>query len=135
MLRLCAVVLMLVVCAQAVPAVREQRDLSAAELRALYNSRVMKAERFTRLKNGMAAWVPNLYITTHSGVRVTLQNGRKYLIHKGPGYGSASDTVITDAANMSRAWQKKGGDTLCFRVVVTVGDMVRAGRQKCSLVQ
>uniref|UniRef100_A0A8C6T7D1 Uncharacterized protein n=1 Tax=Neogobius melanostomus TaxID=47308 RepID=A0A8C6T7D1_9GOBI len=105
MLRLCAVVLMLVVCAQAVPAVREQRDLSAAELRALYNSRVMKAERFTRLKNGMAAWVPNLYITTHSGVRVTLDDGQKFLIHKGPDFGVASETVITDAAHMSNKWQ------------------------------
>uniref|UniRef100_A0A8C6TAZ5 Uncharacterized protein n=1 Tax=Neogobius melanostomus TaxID=47308 RepID=A0A8C6TAZ5_9GOBI len=65
---------------------------------------------------------------------VTLQDGRRFLIHKGPGYGSASDTVITDAAHMSSTWKV----TLLYDTennigAVTVGDMVRAGGEKYSL--
>ncbi|KAI9999617.1 hypothetical protein NQD34_018342 [Periophthalmus magnuspinnatus] len=108
-------------------------DMSAEGLRTLYNSKVKSAELMTRPKQGMPSWVPNTYFTSHSGVRVTLDNGKQYLIHKGPGYGKASDTVVTDANHMSNKWRvKKNQD---FGGSRTVGDMVKAGGTRYSLLR
>lgn len=41
---------------------------------------------------------PGLY---HAGVVIEVENGDRWLIHKGKDYGDSSDTVITDASYMS----------------------------------
>ncbi|CAL1612044.1 unnamed protein product [Knipowitschia caucasica] len=108
-------------------------NLSPSGLNKLYNTRVQTAEHVTRLKQGMPSWVPKTYFTSHSGVRVTLDNGKQYLIHKGPGFGRASDTVVTDAAHMSNRWQVKKSQNMGGSR--TVGDMVKAGGSRYSLIK
>ncbi|KAK7918961.1 hypothetical protein WMY93_010245 [Mugilogobius chulae] len=108
-------------------------DLPPSGLNELYNSRVVSADLVRRPKQGMPSWVPNTYFTSHSGVRVTLDNGKQYLIHKGPGYGKASDTVVTDARHMSNKWQVKKTEN--FGGSRTVGDMVKAGGSRYSILR
>jgi len=58
--------------------------------------------------------------------RVTLDNGRKYLIHKGPNYGgSGGNTVVTNAKHMSNKWSASGSKAA--KTGTTVGDLVKAG--------
>uniref|UniRef100_A0A671M909 Uncharacterized protein n=1 Tax=Sinocyclocheilus anshuiensis TaxID=1608454 RepID=A0A671M909_9TELE len=67
-------------------------DLSnKSDLNKLYNSKVYMAELFTRPLDGIPFQIG---ILSHSGVRVTLQDGSKWLIHKGDGYGKSSQTVV-----------------------------------------
>ena len=37
--------------------------------------------------------------------RITTEGGGQHLVHKGPGFGKSSQTVVTNAANMSGKWQ------------------------------
>uniref|UniRef100_A0A673L7A8 Uncharacterized protein n=1 Tax=Sinocyclocheilus rhinocerous TaxID=307959 RepID=A0A673L7A8_9TELE len=63
-------------------------DLSKmSDLRKLYNSKVFMAEMMTRPLEGMSFQLGKL---SHSGVRVTLEDGTKWLVHKGDGYGISS---------------------------------------------
>ncbi|XP_061165466.1 uncharacterized protein LOC133174365 [Saccostrea echinata] len=78
-------------------------------LRRLYNSRVTWAEYWTR-PLGSGWWSSRRkrsfdYHLHHAGVVVTVENGDRWLIHKGSNYGDSSDTVITDAAYMSSRWR------------------------------
>lgn len=43
------------------------------------------------------------YVTTIW--RITTANGKQYLVHKGPGFGKSSQTVVTDARHMSDKWK------------------------------
>uniref|UniRef100_A0A8C6TGS7 Uncharacterized protein n=1 Tax=Neogobius melanostomus TaxID=47308 RepID=A0A8C6TGS7_9GOBI len=79
----------------------------------------------------MPGWVPNTYPTSHSGVRVTLDDGQKFLIHKGRNFGVASETVITSAAHMSNKWQVKEAQDIGG--TKTVGDLVKAGGEKYNI--
>uniref|UniRef100_A0A8C6TBC0 Uncharacterized protein n=1 Tax=Neogobius melanostomus TaxID=47308 RepID=A0A8C6TBC0_9GOBI len=106
-------------------------DLSGSDLNRLYNTRVHYAEWVTRPKQGMPSWVPHWCITTHSGVRVKLDDGRRFLIHKGPDFGVASETVITDAAHMSDKWQVK--TATYFARIITVGDFVKAAGENYNI--
>jgi len=65
---------------------------SAGTLRELYNSRVVRAERWER---------PLLRVLKHSGVVVTLENGQRYLVYKSNDNGEAGATVVVDAGTMS----------------------------------
>ncbi|XP_067305714.1 uncharacterized protein [Pseudorasbora parva] len=98
-------------------------DLSKmSDLRKLYNSKVFKAERMTRPLEGMSIQVGKL---SHSGVRVTLEDGTKWLVHKGDGYGISSQTVVVAARHMSNNW--KIVETKDFRGSKTVSAFVKAG--------
>ncbi|RXM91255.1 hypothetical protein EOD39_21366 [Acipenser ruthenus] len=73
-----------------------------SDLNRLYNSRVIHAERVRRPLGNLPVAIGPL---SHSGVRVTLDNGKKYLIHKGSGFGRTSQTVVVDANHMSNRWK------------------------------
>ncbi|KAK7944512.1 hypothetical protein WMY93_000240 [Mugilogobius chulae] len=106
-------------------------NMSPKELNSLYNSKVQSAEWMTRPKQGTPTWMPNMYPTTHSGVRVTLDDGRKFMVHKGPGFGKSSETVVTDARHMSDKWQVK--QTQAVGGAHTVGDYVKTGGENYSI--
>ncbi|KAM8733940.1 uncharacterized protein AB9X84_022891 [Acanthopagrus schlegelii] len=100
-------------------------DLSGSDLRRLYNSKVYKAELMKRPLGGLPIMLGPL---SHSGVRVTLANGSRWLIHKGKGYGVSSDTVVVNARYMSRDWRAvKEGNFLGRK---TVADFVATGGSK-----
>ena len=61
----------------------------------------------------------------HSGVVVTTNDGKKYLVHKGSGYGKSSQTVVTDVKHMSSAWSNMdNGKSVKGK---SVGDFVKTG--------
>ncbi|XP_056331371.1 uncharacterized protein LOC130243276 [Danio aesculapii] len=98
-------------------------DLSKmSDLRKLYNSKVFKAERMTRPLEGMSFQVG---VLSHSGVRVTIEDGTIWLVHKGDGYGISSQTVVVAARHMSSNW--KIVETKNFGGSKTVSDFVKAG--------
>lgn len=97
----------------------------------IYNSNVIKAERWKRpfASSAPRSWFQ--YVVSHSGVVVTLKNGSKYLVHKGNEYGIASQTVVVSANYMSSAWSLVSQCNLMrYR---TVGDYVRAGGATYSI--
>ncbi|KAI4896880.1 hypothetical protein NFI96_009258 [Prochilodus magdalenae] len=105
-------------------------DLSKmSDLRKLYNSKVYLADRMTRPLEGLSIKVG---ILSHSGVRVTLEDGTKWLVHKGDGYGISSQTVVVDARHMSSSW--KIVETKDFAGSKTVSDFVKAGGTDYSLI-
>uniref|UniRef100_A0A3P8UEM6 Uncharacterized protein n=1 Tax=Cynoglossus semilaevis TaxID=244447 RepID=A0A3P8UEM6_CYNSE len=77
--------------------------------------------RMKRPLEGMSSWLGPI---SHSGVRVTLGDGRQFLVHKGDGYGISSQTVVTDARHMSRNWEG----------TKTVSDFVREGGPDYNLL-
>ncbi|KAK2902895.1 hypothetical protein Q8A67_007608 [Cirrhinus molitorella] len=98
-------------------------DLSSkSDLNKLYNSKVYLAERFTRPLEGMSF---QLGVLSHSGVRVTLEDGSKWLVHKGNNFGISSQTVVVDGRHMSSKWQFK--EAADFKGSKTVSDFVKAG--------
>ncbi|KAF7708401.1 hypothetical protein C0J45_3750 [Silurus meridionalis] len=105
-------------------------DLSKKDdLTKLYNSKVYKAERMTRPLDGQSR---ERGILSHSGVRVTLADGTKWLVHKGDGYGISSQTVVVDARHMSNTWTIR--ETKNFGGSKTVSDFVKAGGTNYSLL-
>ncbi|XP_036393905.1 uncharacterized protein LOC118784043 [Megalops cyprinoides] len=105
-------------------------DLSKkSDLTKLYNSRVYEADRMKRPLDGMPFAIGPL---SHSGVRVTLADGSKWLVHKGKDYGISSQTVVVDARHMSSDW--KIIETKDFRGSKTVSDFVKAGGTDYSLI-
>lgn len=63
-------------------------------------------------------------VLSHSGVRVTLEDGSTYLIHKGKNYGIQSETVVVDAKHMSKSWEVTQSKPVQGK---TVSDFVKAG--------
>ncbi|XP_037392307.1 uncharacterized protein LOC119262934 [Pygocentrus nattereri] len=105
-------------------------DLSKmSDLTKLYNSKVYQADRMRRPLEGMSFQAGLL---SHSGVRVTLEDGTKWLVHKGDGYGISSQTVVVDARHMSSSW--KIIETKNFRGSKRVADFVKAGGTDYSLI-
>ncbi|XP_045897284.1 uncharacterized protein LOC123964246 [Micropterus dolomieu] len=97
-------------------------NLSGAELTRLYNSPVYLAERMKRPLGSNSFQIGPI---SHSGVRVTLRDGSKWLIHKGQNYGISSQTVVTKANQMSSDWRVvRTGN---FQGRKTVGDFVATG--------
>ncbi|XP_039973048.1 uncharacterized protein LOC120783829 [Xiphias gladius] len=104
-------------------------DLSGSALTRLYNSPVHHAERMKRPLEGTSSWFGPI---SHSGVRVTLEDGTKWLVHKGDGYGRSSQTVVTDAQHMSSDWTPVSSRE--FHGTKTVSDFVRAGGSGYNLL-
>jgi len=52
------------------------------------------------------------YYSAGSAFRVTLEDGTKWLVHKGDGYGISTQTVVVDARHMSRNWKASHSVTL-----------------------
>ncbi|XP_053095912.1 uncharacterized protein LOC128320236 [Pangasianodon hypophthalmus] len=105
-------------------------DLSKmSDLRKLYNSKVYQADRMTRPLEGLSFQAG---VLSHSGVRVTLADGTKWLVHKGDGFGISSQTVVVDARHMSRSWKIR--ETKNFGGSKTVSDFVKAGGTDYSLL-
>uniref|UniRef100_A0A3P9KJ72 Uncharacterized protein n=1 Tax=Oryzias latipes TaxID=8090 RepID=A0A3P9KJ72_ORYLA len=104
-------------------------DLSRPELTDLYNSRVMSAEKMTRRMGSSSS---GSGIFSHSGVRVTLEDGSQWLIHKGDGYGDTSETVVTRASGMSSDW--KVTQTKDIHGSERVADYVQAGGSDYNLI-
>ncbi|KAG8010911.1 hypothetical protein GBF38_013735 [Nibea albiflora] len=104
-------------------------NLSGAELTRLYSSPVYKAERMKRPLGSSSFMIGPI---SHSGVRVTLADGSRWLIHKGNNYGVSSQTVVTSARHMSSDWRVvKVGD---FQGRKTVGDFVATGGSDYDLL-
>ncbi|XP_035987682.1 uncharacterized protein LOC105923093 isoform X2 [Fundulus heteroclitus] len=97
-------------------------DLSGPALTALYNKKVYLAEVMRRPLGNLPVAVG---IISHCGVRVTLDDGSKWLVHKGDGYGISSQTVVTDARHMSSNWRVIASKN--FRGARTVSGLVTAG--------
>ncbi|XP_062322290.1 uncharacterized protein LOC134023955 [Osmerus eperlanus] len=105
-------------------------DLSnASDLRKLYNSKVYEADRMKRSLDGMSFQLGPL---SHSGVRVTLKDGTKWLVHKGGGFGQSSQTVVVAVRHMSSDWNII--ETKNFGGCKTVSDFVKAGGSGYSLI-
>uniref|UniRef100_A0A673LC92 Uncharacterized protein n=1 Tax=Sinocyclocheilus rhinocerous TaxID=307959 RepID=A0A673LC92_9TELE len=103
--------------------------INFSDLNKLYNSKVYMAELFTRPLDGIPFQIG---ILGHSGVRVTLQDGSKWLIHKGDGYGKSSQTIVVDGRHMSNNWKLK--EQKDFRGSKTVSDFVKAGGAEYKLL-
>ncbi|RXN31688.1 mantle 8 [Labeo rohita] len=74
-------------------------DLSKkSDLNKLYNSKVYISELFTRP-------LPLISVARQTGVRVTLEDGSKWLIYKGNVLGISSQAVIEDGRQMSSSWK------------------------------
>ncbi|KAG7324772.1 hypothetical protein KOW79_011088 [Hemibagrus wyckioides] len=105
-------------------------DLSnSSDLRKLYNSKVYQAVWLTRPLEGLSF---QKGILSHSGVRVTLADGTKWLVHKGNNFGKSSQTVVVDARHMSKSWKVK--KTKNFRGSKMVSDFVKAGGANYNLL-
>lgn len=92
-----------------------------SQLTILYNQPVVFAERLTR---PMGSLPVSAGVLSHSGVRVTLEDGSTYLIHKGKNYGIQSETVVVDAKHMSKSWEVTQSKPVQGK---TVSDFVKAG--------
>jgi len=107
--------------------------LGKKQLRELYNSRVVKAQRYIRPKD-FCVW-RFLKIKLHCGVVVTLEkayrNVSRWLIHKGLDFGKASETVVVDARCMSAHWRLT---TEKIITKSTVSDYVKAAGPNYSLL-
>uniref|UniRef100_A0A671QWK2 Uncharacterized protein n=1 Tax=Sinocyclocheilus anshuiensis TaxID=1608454 RepID=A0A671QWK2_9TELE len=103
--------------------------INFSDLKKLYNSKVYMAERFARPLYGMPFQIG---ILSHSGVRVTLQDGSKWLIHKGDDYGKSSQTVVVDGHHMSNNWKLK--EQKDFGGSKTVSDFVKTGGAEYKLL-
>ena len=69
-----------------------------------YNLKVVKAEQYKRpLNSGAPQWLLD-NIVHHTGVVVTLENGERWLVHKGNEYGQATNTVVVSTSYMSSNW-------------------------------
>ncbi|XP_028513972.1 uncharacterized protein LOC114574292, partial [Exaiptasia diaphana] len=91
-------------------------------LRKLYNSKVVNVQRFKRPLKGFLGYLG----IKHSGVVVTTQSGKKYLIHKGKDYGISSQTVVVDAKHMSKKW-KPASKVLPVKKGTNIGKFVKVG--------
>eukprot|EP00058_Branchiostoma_floridae_P026529 XP_002612020.1 hypothetical protein BRAFLDRAFT_86991 [Branchiostoma floridae] len=110
---------------------RPPHDITSQQgLRQLYNSKVVHAEEVRRpLGDGKKMWGP----AYHTGARVTLEDGSKWLVHKGPGFDYGNQTVVTDTKHMGGRWVQKGG-VKQVQGAATVSDFVKAGGQNYTPV-
>ncbi|CAC5355960.1 unnamed protein product [Mytilus coruscus] len=100
---------------------RLPHDMNKKGLTKLYNSKVTKVESYSRPLNGFLGKIG----IKHTGVVATTKNGGKFLVHKGPGYGKSSSTVVVDAKHMSNKWTKTGEKTASGGK--TISDVMKDG--------
>ncbi|KAH3695754.1 hypothetical protein DPMN_083212 [Dreissena polymorpha] len=102
----------------------------------LYNSRITRAEYYTRPLAGSSSQSRKKRFTCarctvcHAGIVVTTTSGKRWLIHKGDNYGSSdssSDTVITDADYMNSRWTRVRSTDIAPGRTVTVGEVLARG--------
>uniref|UniRef100_A0A667Y7R6 Uncharacterized protein n=1 Tax=Myripristis murdjan TaxID=586833 RepID=A0A667Y7R6_9TELE len=93
----------------------------------LLASPVYEAELVRRPKR---PWPVELGYISHSGVRVTLEDGSQWLIHNGSGNGISSDTVVVSDRFMSSKWRVRQRH---WTSPGTVSDLVEAGGREYSL--
>ncbi|CAL8299327.1 unnamed protein product [Gadus morhua 'NCC'] len=100
-----------------------------SDLTRLYNSKVYKAERMWRPLGILGTTIGPI---SHTGFVVTLEDGSRWLIHKGNGFGNSSQTVVVDVKHMSSDWKtiKKNN----FKGKKTVADFVADGGSKYCLL-
>uniref|UniRef100_A0A8C9XCU4 Uncharacterized protein n=1 Tax=Sander lucioperca TaxID=283035 RepID=A0A8C9XCU4_SANLU len=106
------------------------KTLPFQPLTRLYNSPVYEAERLKRPKGSSSSAVGPF---SHSGVRVTLGDGSKWLIHKGMNYGISSQTVVTRTHYMSSSWTVNLYYTMVWGRK-TVGDFVATGGSEYNVL-
>jgi len=100
-------------------ATRSHDIKSQSGLTNLYNQKIKTIERVSRK-------MANVPVFKHQGVRVTLDDGSKFLVHKGSGYGGrGGQNVVTNARHMSKKWSGAGARKV--NSGATLGDLVKAG--------
>ena len=100
-------------------------------LTGIYNQRVTKVEHVKR-PMGSSGGSANVPLFRHHGVVATTENGNRYLIHKGDGYGGVGgDTVVTNARHMSGEWRTTETRSVAGH---TVSDFVKAGGENYKLL-
>ncbi|CAF3777066.1 unnamed protein product [Rotaria sp. Silwood1] len=83
-------------------------------LNSLYNQRITSLQEYRRpleikpIGGFDVAGKLNQWGINHRGQVATLENGERFLVHKGPGFGHNSQTVVVDANQMSRKWTPHG---------------------------
>lgn len=102
---------------------------SQTALNSLYNSRVVEARRVERPLTG---WSFKAGPFKHEGVVVKTETGKEWLVHKGPDFGTKSQTVVTDARHMSDKWETTGRKSVSSG---NVGDYVRQGGTNYNLLK
>ncbi|KAK2138622.1 hypothetical protein LSH36_2691g00003 [Paralvinella palmiformis] len=102
---------------------------SRSGLTSLYNRRVTHVDHYERPLGNSDTMVGPF---RHSGVVVRTDDGGRFLVHKGDGYGRSSQTVVTDAKHMSDRWRRVGGHDVSES---RVGDFVEAGGSEYSLTR
>ena len=67
----------------------------------------------------------------HEGVVLKTNGGNQYLVHKGPGFGKSSDTVVVGANRMKKSrWTPR--ETAYVGGKATVSDFVQSGGKHYS---
>ncbi|KAL2095049.1 hypothetical protein ACEWY4_009768 [Coilia grayii] len=125
-----AILVMVVECSTSGGGGMPAHDLTnKGDLQRLLGSKVVNAEVMKRPLDG---WKREYGPLSHSGVRVTLQDGSQHLVHKGRGVGLSSQTVVTDARHMSSKWRATG-ESRNFGGQKTVSDFIRAGGKRYNI--
>ncbi|EDO47064.1 predicted protein, partial [Nematostella vectensis] len=102
---------------------------SQAELTDIYNEEVAKVTRYERPLQGFDKKIGPL---KHDGVLVETKSGKTYLVHKGKGFGIASDTVVVEMNKMPPNWDKL--DSRNGLPGETVSDFVKRGGKNYNLL-
>ena len=96
----------------------------------LYNKKVVEAVYVERDITD----IKFLNIANHEGIKVTLEDGSKYLVHHGPFFGGKNGipTVATDASNMKSGWRYVKNYKVCGEK--TLGGLVAAmNKSSCPI--
>ncbi|CAF1301276.1 unnamed protein product [Adineta ricciae] len=109
-------------------------------LNGLYNQRIQSIQEYRRPLDikpvygvDIAKHLDKIGIN-HRGQVATLQDGQKFLVHKGPGFGHNSQTVVVDTqrTRMSSKWKPHGSPVNAGSQSVGLGDLVKAGGKDYS---
>eukprot|EP01118_Nematostelium_gracile_P002443 TRINITY_DN12662_c0_g1_i1.p1 TRINITY_DN12662_c0_g1~~TRINITY_DN12662_c0_g1_i1.p1 ORF type:complete len:137 (+),score=29.14 TRINITY_DN12662_c0_g1_i1:40-411(+) len=87
----------------------------------LFNSPVVDAQPMQR--DMLSSDHKTIPLGSHSGTQVTLEDGSKHFIHKGPDFTPSNPTAITDAP-LSKNWKPVGES---YNPGTTVGGMMDHG--------
>lgn len=109
-------------------------------LNSAYNQRVQSLQEYRRPLDmkpifgvDVAKYLDKIHIN-HRGQVATLEDGQRFLVHKGPNFGHASQTVAVDAKVMSNNWKPYGSAISSGSKPVGLGDLVKAGGKNYDTV-